>query len=169
MHRSEVAEALAYLYWARDRIVSAAGALSDEEFRKGEPAATRSLRSTLAHQVENEWAWRVRLSQGAFPAGDIAPGDYPTLSALMERWRHEERELLAWVDGLSEGDLAATPPGTDNLPATWRCLLYVVNHGTQQFTEAALVLTWLGRSPGDIGYLAFCSGRSDAPPPPERP
>jgi hypothetical protein len=30
----------------------------------------------------------------------------------------------------------------------------------QQFTEAAVLLTQLGRSPGDIGHLAFCSERS---------
>jgi hypothetical protein len=35
-------------------------------------------------------------------------------------------------------------------------LLYVVNHGTQQFAEAAVQLTRLGHSPGEIGYLAFC-------------
>jgi hypothetical protein len=29
--------------------------------------------------------------------------------------------------------------------------MYVVNHGTRQFTEAAVLLTRLGRSPGEIG------------------
>ncbi len=164
MPHDEVGDALAYLYWARNRIAGAAAALPDAEFRSDEPSATRSLRATLAHQVENEWAWRLRLRSGAFPDAGVVPEDYPTLDALLDRWRREEREMRAWFDGLTEEDLSATPPGADRLPATWRCILYVVNHGTQQFTEAALLLTRLGHSPGEIGYLAFCSEVLEAQP-----
>jgi uncharacterized damage-inducible protein DinB len=39
--------------------------------------------------------------------------------------------------------------------ALWRCLAYLVNHGTQQFAEAAVLLTRLGQSPGEIGCLAY--------------
>lgn len=153
MLRDEVGDALAYLYWARDRIARAA-ARPHAAFRSEKPSATRSLRATLAHQVENEWAWRLRLRDGRFPSGDVVPEDDPTLGALLDRWHQEEREMRAWFAGLTEADLAARP---EDLPATWRCLLYGVNHGTQQFTEAALLLTQLGHSPGEIGYLAFCS------------
>lgn len=58
---------------------------------------------------------------------------------------------------LADRDLAAQPPGDDNALALWRYLLYVVNHGTQQFAEAAVLLTRLAHLPGEIGYLAFCS------------
>lgn len=37
----------------------------------------------------------------------------------------------------------------------WR--YHLVNHGTQQFTEAAVLLSRLGHTPGEIGFLAFCS------------
>lgn len=52
---------------------------------------------TLVHQLENEWAWRVRFSEGAFPIGDLRPTDYPNLDALVDHWRHEERDLPGLV------------------------------------------------------------------------
>ncbi len=157
MRHEEVGELIEYLFWMRDRVVAASAALTDTEFQSGDTVTARDLRATLAHQIENEWAWRIRLTEGSFPVGDVRPTNYPTLYALVDRWHREERELRAWFDGLSDKDLATQPPGDDSPLALWRCLLYVVNHGTQQFTEAAVLLTRLGHSPGEIGYLAFCS------------
>jgi hypothetical protein len=49
--------------------------------------------------------------------------------------------------------------------------MYVVTHGIQQFTEAAVLIAHLGHSPGEIGFLRFCSDpRSPAPAlPPRQP
>jgi uncharacterized damage-inducible protein DinB len=142
----------------RDRILAAAAELTDDEFATRETVTTRDLRATLAHQLENEWAWRVKLKDGSFPDGDILPADYPNLGALKARWHREERDLRGWFAGLSDRELESPALGDDNPLALWRYLIYVVNHGTQQFAEAAVLLTRLGHSPGEIGYLAFCSG-----------
>ena len=161
MRPDEAAEAFAFLYWVRDRIADAAAGLTDAQFRSETPAATRSLRGTLAHQLECDWAWRVRRRSGAFPEGDVLPAEFPTLGALMRRWRHEERELRTWVASLTEAEFAASPPGPDDPLATWRYLVYVVNHGLAQLTEAAVLLTQLGHSPGELGYLRFCVERGE--------
>lgn len=157
MRHEDVGELIEYLFWVRDRILKASAALTESEFRSGATVTTRDLRATLLHQLENEWAWRIRLSEGAFPAGDLLHTDDPDLDALVDHWHREERDLRAWFERLSDRDLAAQPPGDDSALAVWRYLLYVVNHGTQQFTEAAVLLTRFGHSPGEIGYLAFCS------------
>lgn len=157
MRREDVTEQLEYLFWVRDRILAAASALSPTEFRSPDTVTTRSLRATLAHQIECEWAWRIRLSEGAFPDGDVLPEAFPTLDELANHWHREEREFRKWFDGLSDEDLAATPPGSGNPLARWRYLIYVVNHGTQQFTEAAVLLSRMGHSPGEVGFLEFCS------------
>jgi uncharacterized damage-inducible protein DinB len=161
MHHAEVGEQLEYLFWARDRVLAASAALTGDEFRSEATITTRSLRATLVHQLENEWAWRIRLTTGAFPADGLRPADYPTPDALVDRWHREERALRTWFTGLTDRDLDARPPGNGNPLARWRYLLYVVNHGTQQFAEAAVLLTRLGHSPGEIGYLAFCLDRLD--------
>ena len=33
--------------------------------------------------------------------------------------------------------------------------MHLYSHGMQQFSEAAVLLTRAGRSPGDIGFLEF--------------
>jgi len=157
MRQKEMGALLDYLVWVRDRVLAAAASLSDDEFRSDETVTTRDLRGTLAHQLENEWAWRVRLSQGAFPEGDVVPEDYPTLDDLVTRWHREEQELRAWFDGVTDGQLASQPPGDDNVLLLWQYLAYVVTHGIGQFSEAAVLLTGLGHSPGELGFLAFCS------------
>lgn len=160
MNHEDVAEQLDFLFWMRDRILEAASGLAPSEFRSTDTVTTRSLRATLAHQLECEWAWRIRLVEGAFPDGDVLPEQFPTLDALVERWSDEERELRHWFGRLSSQELAASPPGPGNPLPRWRYLLYVVNHGTQQYAEAAVNLTRLGHSPGEIGYLAFCAPRA---------
>ncbi len=157
--RVVVGEQLEYMWWARDRILSAAARLSSADFVAPNTVTTRSLRSTLAHQVECEWAWRIRLSEGSFPDGDVLAGDFMGVQALAERWRHEEQAFRDWFDTLSDDDLRVPPPGADNPLSLWRYIVYVINHGTQQLSEAAVLLTRLGQSPGEIGFLAFCAMR----------
>jgi hypothetical protein len=38
-------------------------------------------------------------------------------------------------------------------------LLHVVGHGIEEFTEAALLLTRAGHSPGDIEFLEYVDPR----------
>jgi uncharacterized damage-inducible protein DinB len=160
MRHEEVGALLDYLFWLRDRVLAAAASLSEGEFRSDKTVATRDLRATLVHQLENEWAWRVRLSQGAFPGGDLDAEDYPTLDDLVNGWHREERELRTWFERVSDMQLATCPPGDDNVLPLWRYLVYVVTHGIQQFSEAAVLLTRLGHSPGEIGFLDFSSDPS---------
>jgi uncharacterized damage-inducible protein DinB len=157
MRREEMGELLDYLWWVRDRVLAATASLSDDDFRSAETVTTRDLRGTLAHQLENEWAWRARLSKGSFPEGDVVPEDYPTLDDLVTRWHREEQELRTWFAQVSDAQLAARPPGDDNDLLLWQYLAFVVTHGIGQFSEAAVLLTRLGDSPGEIGFLAFCS------------
>jgi len=167
MRHEDVGALLDYLFWVRDRVLAAAASLSDDEFRSGETVATRDLRGTLVHQLENEWAWRIRLSEGSFPLGDMAPADYPTLEDLVAHWHQEERALRAWFAQVSDEQLATRPPGDENVLPLWRYLVYVVTHGVQQFSDAAVLLTRLGHSPGEIGFLAFSSDPGpDSPGPP---
>ncbi len=163
MRREELDVLVDYLFWARDRVLSAAESLPDGEFGSRETVATRDLRATLVHQLENEWAWRIRLSLGAFPADGLSPDDYPTVDRLATSWQREEQELRAWLTGISGRRLAVRPPGDDNVLPLWQYLVYVVTHGVQQFSEAAILLTRRGHSPGEIGFLAFCTDRAASP------
>ena len=41
----------------------------------------------------------------------------------------------------------------------WDMMAHVVNHGTQHRSEAAMALTAMGRSPGDLDLLDFVNLR----------
>lgn len=155
-----MAELVDYLFWVRDRVLAAAASLPEDEFGSSVTVVTRDLRATLVHQLENEWAWRVRLTEGAFPVDGLNPADYATLEELVEHWHREARVLRAWFGGISDSQLATRPPGDGNVLPLSRYLMYVVTHGIQQFSEAAVLLTRLGHSPGEIGFLAFCADAS---------
>ena len=157
MQHEDLGALIDYGYWVRDRVLAAAALVPERAFQAADTVATRDLRATLVHQLENEWAWRVRLSEGAFPDGDLVAADYPTLGVLVDHWRREELALRTWFDGLSDAALTERPPGDDNVLPLWRYLVYVVTHGIQQFSEAAVMLTHLGHSPGEIGFLEFSS------------
>ena len=66
------------------------------------------------------------------------------------------RALDEWLDGLDE---AATNEIWDGLPL-WQPMLHVVNHGTQHRSEAAVLLTEAGASPGDLDLIDYLAERS---------
>ena len=57
--------------------------------------------------------------------------------------------MRAYLTALRDEDLMR---GTIPL---WRPLLHVVNHGTQHRSEAAVLLTGFGHSPGDLDFTVF--------------
>ena len=69
--------------------------------------------------------------------------------------------MRSYLDGLTDDDLAAgtitysrTEGKTYETPL-WQILVHVINHGTQSRSEAAVLLTQLGHSPGDLDYMIF--------------
>ena len=156
MQKSDVLVLFDYLFWLRDRILDAAGELSDAEFTSPETVTTRDLRSVLVHELDVEWSWRERFRTGAFPdAEDLDPVDYPRLASLAEHWRRDEAEMRAWLEGLTEEQLGAPPPGAPFPFPLWYYALHLLTHAIQQCSEAAVLLTRAGHSPGEVGFLEF--------------
>jgi uncharacterized damage-inducible protein DinB len=146
-----------YLYWLRDRVLATAAGLGDG-FAETPVVGTRDLRATLAHEIDVEIGWRGRL-RGEPPAAwgpeaEVRPEHVPTLDAVRERWAAEEATTRAWLNGLSAADLAApvTVNGLEGYPLE-SYLLHVVEHGVMELTDAAAILSAMGRSTGDLGVL----------------
>jgi uncharacterized damage-inducible protein DinB len=92
----------------------------------------------------------------------MAEAAFPTLDALEQRWRDEERTMRDYLAGLTDDDLTGhvrytTDSGQKRERVLWHCLLHMVNHGTQHRSEAAAILTGYGHSPGDLDFLDFTS------------
>jgi hypothetical protein len=46
----------------------------------------------------------------------------------------------------------------------WYYVMHLVSHAIQQFSEAAVLVTRAGHSPGDIGFLEFAEQRAGRRP-----
>ena len=165
MRAGEAAELFDYLYWIRDTVLAAAAKLPEPGFTAADDGATnRDLRATLVHELDVQWSWRERLKGADWddwgPDADLKADDYPTLDALTEHWRRDEAEMRAWLASLFDGDLDASPVRDEDTLPLRQFVMHLVSHGIQQFSEAAVLLTRAGHSPGDIGYLEFVGARA---------
>jgi len=155
---------LLFLYryndWANRRILAATARLTPEQFLAATGLSWGSVRDVLVHALGAEWVWRVRLQLGEAPTRLLVPADFPTYDALAERWQREAAALSEYVAGLGDAEINRTVAyrNTKGQPfedVLWRILAHVVNHGTQHRAEAAVALTALGRSPGDVDYIIY--------------
>ncbi|HEU0116632.1 MAG TPA: DinB family protein [Thermomicrobiales bacterium] len=154
----------AYNRWANDRVLAAAAPLDPPGFVAPMPDEP-SIRDTLVHIASAQWLWRRRWL-GESPMTAWHPADFPDLAALRRRWAQEETETAAFVAGLSE-------PGLDRVVAyrnqhgepwaypLWQQLLHQANHAQQHRSEAALLLTRAGCSPGPLDLLVYVDERGD--------
>jgi len=159
---------LLYKYndWANGQILKAAERATPEQFVAPVPNTYGSLRAILVHVCEAMHFWRNLCQHGTF-TDDWVESDFPTLADLAARGREVEHEMRAYTSGLTDEALRGlvrytTPAGIPRERVLWHCLLHVVNHGTQHRSEAALILTNYGQSPGDLDFTLFLNTRSEA-------
>ncbi len=153
--------AIEHLWWTNRRLLDAAARLPEGAWATAEHLTTRDLRSTLVHELDVEWSWRMALEGRPESewgdAEDLRPEDFATVAALRERWALESESLREWVASLTDPDLLEpTRPGLSSRPLPrWMFVQHLVSHGAQQAADAATLLTAAGVSPGDIGFLEY--------------
>ncbi len=179
MKTDEIRLLYEYNYWADRRILTTCAKVSQEQYAGSNSYG--SLRATLIHTLDAEWAWRLgvqeySLAHDALQASapkmwehnDLTEADLPTLDVLNEGWQAEERAMRAYLGSLREQDLNGLvryliPGGIVRERVLWHCLIHVVNHGTQHRSEAAALLTSYGQSPGGLDFTAFLNEHFNLP------
>ena len=151
-----------YLYndWANQRVLQTAAQLDAGRLVASAPLSHGTLHGTLVHTLSAEWIWRLRCAEGISPSRMFDEAAFPTLDVLQQRWQEEGQHLLAFVCGLTDDALDRSIPykTTRGRPMTnilWHLLVHLVNHGTQHRSEAAVVLTAFGHSPGNLDLIVF--------------
>lgn len=143
-----------------ERILDRAAELTQAQYEQ--PVAGLSmgnLAGTLAHLLGTELNWMARYHGKALPA-PFTVEDAPTIGALRARWALHDAEQSAWVNALSDADINRvfdyhTLRGDAMTSKYGHAMAHEVNHGTQFRAEAAVALTALGHSPGDIDLIYY--------------
>lgn len=148
-----------YNQWANTRILDTVSQLSHDEYMSQGAHPHRYLHGVLTHILFAEWIWRNRWA-GVSPTTRLLPEEFPTFGALKARWQAEDTELQKFLDGLTGERLNgpfqySSTEGVRFENILWESMAHVVNHGTQHRSEAAVVLTELGHSPGDLDMILF--------------
>lgn len=159
MNKQDIQILYKYNEWANTRILNSTSKLTNEQFIAPDSFPHRELRGILTHILFAERIWRTRW-QGELPANHIKPEVFPTFDSLHARWLEEEKALNVFIDNLTDEKLIGTFQyqtlrGEVMENILWQAMAHVVNHGTQHRSEAAVILTDLGQSPGDIDLIVF--------------
>ena len=159
-----------YNDWADTRILAACARVSPAQYAAPTSFGNGwgSMRATMVHLLDNIWQWRITLQgyyekpladEAAYDATELHEEAFPTLAALEARWETERREMWAYIDTLTEetlnGKIRYVIPGAVREHVVWHILLDTVNHATQHRSEAAVLLTSYGQSPGDFDFTLF--------------
>lgn len=166
-----------YNDWADDRLLAACARLSPEQYTAPAPfeIGRGGLRTTMVHLLDNLWQWRITLQgfykepladEAAYDATELHEDAFPTLAALQDRWEVERREMRAYLGTLTEETLNGTIryviPGAVREYVVWQVLVDATYHAAQHRSEAAVLLTLYGRSPGDYDMMMFIRERASA-------
>ncbi len=164
-----------YNDWADARFLAACGRVSPEQYAAPTLVGIGrgGLRATMVHMLDNIWQQRITLQgyyqepladEAAYDATELHEDALPTLAMLRERWTIEQREMWAYLDTLTEETLNSTIryviPGVVRERAVWHILLDVIIHAMQHRSEAAVLLTSYGQSPGDYDFTMFLNARA---------
>ena len=152
-----------YSAWANRRILDTAEHLTPEQFVGDAGPSHGSVRNTLVHQMSGQWIWLERW-KGRSPERMLNPKDFPDLVSVRARWEKIEAEALAFLAEVGEEKLQVvisytTTEGDPRAYPMWQPIFHQLNHSTAHRSEAAVMLTNFGHSPGDLDYVVYLAER----------
>ncbi|HMB21910.1 MAG TPA: DinB family protein, partial [Anaerolineales bacterium] len=159
--------------WADARLLAACTRVSREQYAAPDSYGHGGLRATMVHILDNIWQQRITLqgyyqkplaNDADYNATELHEDAFPTLALLQERWLIEQREMWIYLDTLSEEILNSTIryviPGARRTRVVWHILMDLILHAAQHRSEAAILLTSYGQSPGDFDFIMFQNERA---------
>lgn len=159
MLRDVITTLYEYNAWANTRILDTATPLTREQLMEARGLSYESLRDTLVHTMRAQWGWLERWN-GRSPTTWLDPREFKGLNQIRENWNKIEADTQAFVASLDEHQLNGVVEyvnvkGERWAYPLWQQMIHQVNHSTQHRSEAAVILTEFGHSPGDLDLLRY--------------
>jgi uncharacterized damage-inducible protein DinB len=149
-----------YHRWANRRLFEVAAGLGAEAAARdmGKHWSFPTLTRMFGHIYGADWLWLERF-RGVSPTKVPVP-EFATLDALRSAWDAFEAEQHAYVEGLTDADLARVvsyknTQGVEGKAPLGPLLQHVVNHATHHRSEAATMITLISSSPPDTGLATY--------------
>lgn len=156
MKADEVRFLFSYDRWATSRLFAVMDGLDPEVWSRTHVVDERGLGGILVHQLGALMRWRHRLQrlEGDLPRPEREPLPSPDLLLQLfeAEWVRHDAWQATWTDDMMHQAVNGVP--------VWQLLAHVVNHGTQHRSEAALLLTAEGHSPGDLDLGMYAEERA---------
>jgi uncharacterized damage-inducible protein DinB len=150
MRADDIRFIFGYDRWASGRILASARGVDEFDWSDPNRIDRRGLGGILVHALGAHERWRA-----GWEGGEIArrreQDPLPSIAELEAAWEDEWAYLDGFLGRLTDADLDVA---FEDVPL-WQTMVHVVNHGTQHRSEAAALLTALGRSPGDLDVLVY--------------
>jgi uncharacterized damage-inducible protein DinB len=151
----------AYNAWCNERLYEAAAQLSDADYRADRGAFFKSVHGTLNHVLVADRIWLKRFTgQGEAPSR-LDAILFESLSDLQQARRREDERIVAYIDGLSEADLAGrfryrtiSNPVDMEQPLS-PALIHFFNHQTHHRGQADCLLTGFGLDAPSLDLIMF--------------
>ena len=142
---------LEYHYWARDRLLDATDALTQDQLTRDLGNSFRSVRDTLAHLHASEWIWLSRW-QGTSPTTPLPPDRFADVAAVRAGWSELELQVRAFGATLTDERVEEYLDyrllnGTAGRSRVWQMVQHMVNHASYHRGQVTTMLRQLGAAP----------------------
>src|SRR4030095_800135 len=107
MNQPDILLLYQYNQWSTKKILDAAANVTGEQFLAPAPFPHGGLRGTLVHALFAEWVWHKRW-EGTSPTDRLKPDAFTTIESLCSPWAEEEKELMRFVQDLTDERLNGT-------------------------------------------------------------
>lgn len=159
--KSHFAMMAAYNAWCNERVYEAAAQLSETDYHADRGAFFKSVSGTLNHLLATDRIWLRRVTGTGEAPDRLDAVLFDRLSDLWPARRTEDQRIIAYVEGLSDDDLAAriryrslTNPTEIEQPLA-PILAHVFNHQTHHRGQVHGLLTGLGVEAPVLDLVAF--------------
>jgi len=143
--------------WANDRVLLAAGPLTDEQLDRSFEMGRGSLRKTLVHILCAEQVW-VQRWQGHAETPWPDEGERAGVAAIVERLREAQRVREVFLSDVRDDALDREIEYRDSFGGLFSAalgdmMLQLCNHSTHHRAQAVNMIRRIGGSPPELDYM----------------